>query len=395
MKAELINFELWHTYDDEYNSDKIHQYKVKLALRDIETAIKEKKVDTIVGLMLIDGFLYSNNEKFYDALKEIEYEARKLGIKNFFLLPGMCSSISYQTDINSRGLSYKVIPNYDASAQQMFLSYKNKKLYNWNSEAKKFLFLGGVPSRANRVGLLSRYYDAGLLSNAEWSFFPPWTDDDKKWCREYLKKYSDTDYNTFIQNCSRSIDDRYDQSKDYSRLTGKQFKDSDLLKLPWLQDPSYIDSSVYHKTCLSIVSKFEYDNADHHRFLGEKTWRAVINKHPFIIADNSHSDRFDYMKSINLRTFDNFTVNNYGYIQDEETRLSAIVESTNMFMTLIHDNKHIINNDIEHNYGIFLQIVDQNNQTISWIQNMLGVDSLSINHWLGAKGYECFIRVPE
>jgi hypothetical protein len=395
MKAELINFELWHTYDNNYNQDKIYQYKIKLALDDIEEAIDKKQIDTVVGLMLIDGFLYSNNKKFFDALEEIEYKARALGIKNFFLLPGMCSSISYQQDIDNWGLSYRLIADYDMSAEQLNISYNGKQNNVWNPVSKKFLFLGGVPSRANRIGLLSRYYDNNMLLNAEWSFFPPWTEEDKIWCRKYLKKYSDEEYHTFINTCSKQIDDRYEQSKNYSRVNGKDFADLKLLESPWLQDPSYIDPEIYRKTSLSIVSKFEYEDADSHLFLGEKTWRAIINKHPFIIADNIASERFDYMKKIGLDIFEKFTVPNYGYIEEEEERLDAIVESTNIFINSIDKNSSIIKSAVQNNFNVLLQVLEQNKNIKNWLRQRLNVDTNSIDKWLAAKDYRSFIRIPK
>ena len=395
MKAELINFELWHTYDSIYDAEKICQRKVELALADISSAIQTKNIDTVVGLLLLDGFLFSNNKYFYSALVQIEQGARALGIKNLYLLPGACPLGTYQEEINNRGMTYKIIPDYDVAAQQMFISYQGKDTYKWNANTGKFLFLGGVPDRANRIGLLSRYYDAGMLANAEWSFFPPWTDADKQWCRNYLRKYSDREYDEFIKFCSRAVDSKYEESKNYSRLTGKALVDAGVLYTSWIQDPSYIDPQIYRNTSLSILSKYEYSDANSHKYLGEKTWRAVINNHPFIVADNKPGERFDYMKSLGLETFDKFVVEQYGYIFDEETRLDAVVESTKIFMDAILTHCDEINDLIENNRKMFLSVIERNFKIQQWVKDALGVDSVSMNKWFNSKDYETFIRVPQ
>ena len=137
MKTALINFELWHTTDVVSSEDKINHHRVSLVLQDIKTAIAKNNVDTIVGLLLIDGFLYSS--EFYTALATIEKEAKKIGIKNFYLLPGMCGLGKYQSEIDKHNLSYKVLTGYDFSAKQMWLSYKNTPERQWNPDTNKFL----------------------------------------------------------------------------------------------------------------------------------------------------------------------------------------------------------------------------------------------------------------
>jgi hypothetical protein len=393
MKAELINFELWFSYDETHDQDKIDRLTIELALKDIQDAVNNKKIDCVVGLLLVDGFLYKNNEEFYSVLKKIYDESIKLGIKKFYLIPGICGN--YQNELDVRNLYYEII-NWDFSIGQLYQSYKDKmdRLHSWNPAADKFLFLGGVPSRPYRIGLLSKYYDANLLDRSQWSFFPPWTCADKLWCRQHLSHYSNLEYEQFLKYCDRAVDDKYIVSKDYSRVSGKEIADRNLLDSPWLNDCAWIDADVFHHTSVSIISEGScYPPATDFKFLTEKIWRAIINNHPFIIAD--HPDRFTFMKHLGLRTFENYLQNpNYAYIEDEETRLDTVVVNTLFFLNNVTDHVEQINIDIAHNRTIMFDIINCNHKIIEWLTTELNVEKSSIDRWLLTKDFKTYIRIP-
>ena len=394
MKAELVNFELWFTYDEEHDQDKLDRLNIELVIADIKSAVESKNVDCIIGLLLVDGFLYKDNDRFYAILKRIHQEGTDLGIKKFYLMPGMCSD--YQTNLDQRSLAYEIL-DWDFPVNQMYQSYKDKLhlVHNWNPLANKFLFLGGVPSRPNRIGLMSKYYDSGLLNKAEWSFFPPWTIDDQEWCRAHLGHYTDEQYAEFLKYCDRAVDDKYAVSKDYSRVSGKEMADKNLLDSPWLNDCGWIDPSVFHDTSVSIISEGScYPPATDFEFLTEKIWRAVINNHPFIVAD--HPDRFTFMKHRGLRTFENYLQNpEYAYIENEENRLDAVVENTRYFLNNVIDCVEQINIDINHNRAAMFDILNRNKQMLEWLKAELDVDQLSINKWLLTKDFKTYIRIPK
>jgi hypothetical protein len=394
MKAELVNFELWFTYDEEHDQDKLDRLNIELVVADIKEAIAIKNVDCIIGLLLVDGFLYKDNDRFYSILEKIYQQGTQLGIKKFYLMPGMCSD--YQDQLDSRGLKYKIL-TWDFPVNQMYQSYKDKLhlLHDWNPTADKFLFLGGVPSRPNRVGLMSKYYDSGLLERAEWSFFPPWTADDQQWCREHLKDYTDEQYDKFLEYCNRAVDDKYAVSKDYSRVSGKEMADRNLLDSPWMNDCGWIDPNIFHSTSVSIISEGScYPPATDFEFLTEKIWRAVINNHPFIVAD--HPDRFAFMKHRGLRTFEQYLHNpDYAYIKDEQIRLDSVVANTRYFLNNIADHVEKINTDINHNRTVMFDILNRDQKMIEWLKVELTVDQTSIDRWLLTKDFKTYIRIPK
>lgn len=394
MKAELVNFELWFTYDEEHDQDKLDQLNIDLVIADIKEAIATKNVDCIIGLLLVDGFLYKDNDRFYSILKKIYQEGTQLGIKKFYLMPGMCSD--YQTELDQRSLHYEIL-NWNFPVNQMYQSYKDKldQVPNWNPDADKFLFLGGVPSRPNRIGLMSKYYDTELLNRGKWSFFPPWTEEDQEWCRNHLSHYTTDQYNAFLQYCDRAVDEKYAVSKDYSRVSGKEMADRDLLDSPWLNDCGWIDPNVYRTTSVSIISEGScYPPAVDFEFLTEKIWRAVINNHPFIVAD--HPDRFTFMKQVGLRTFEEYMkVPNYATLLDEDTRLNTVVTNTQYFLDNVSKHKDQIFEDIKHNRNIMFDILKKDNKLVSWMRTELAVTADSIEKWLMAKDFKTYIRIPK
>ena len=394
MKAELINFELWFSYDDNHDQEKIDRLNFELVIQDIKEAVKNKKIDCVIGLLLVDGFLYKNHEGFYSILDKIYKESVKLGIKKFYIIPGICGN--YQHELDKRSLNYEII-HWDFSVGQLYESYKDRmnNVHKWNPNADKFLFLTGVPSRPNRIGLLSRYYDSNMLSRSVWSFFPPWIDEDKTWCRNHLSYYSDLEYAEFLKNCKQSVDSKYEQSKDYSRVSGKEFADKNLLDSPWMNDCAWIDPLIFKNTSLSIISEGScYLPATDFKFLTEKLWRAVVNNHPFIVAD--HPDRFKFMKEIGLKTFNEYLlIPDYALIENENQRLNAVVKNTEYFLDNISKYKTQINMDIQHNKQIMFNIVNKNFKMIEWLQSTLNVDLDSVENYLRSKDFKPFIRIPQ
>lgn len=394
MKAELVNFELWFTYDEEHNQDKLDRLNIELVVADIKEAIAIKNVDCIIGLLLVDGFLYRDNQRFYSILKKIQEEAFSLGIVKLYLMPGICAD--YQDKLDQQSLKYEIL-EWDFSVNQLYQSYKEKldQVPEWNSSADKFLFLGGVPSRPNRIGLMSKYYDSKLLDRGEWSFFPPWTKDDQQWCREHLSHYTTDQYNAFLQYCDRAVDEKYVGSKDYSRVSGKEIADRDLLDSPWLNDCGWMDPEIYRNTSVSIISEGScYPPAVDFKFLTEKIWRAVINNHPFIVAD--HPDRFTFMKTVGLKTFEEYLeVRDYAVIPDEADRLNTVVSNTTYFLNNVSKHKEQIINDIEHNKKIMFSILERDNKLIEWLRHDLSVSKSSIEKWLMAKDFKTYIRIPK
>jgi hypothetical protein len=340
----------------------------------------------IFGLLLCEGFLYRNNDEYYDLLSRVEAYAKSQGIEKLYLIAGICEQ--YQQELDKRNLDYKII-FWDYSVGCVWESYKNKldQLPNWNPEAGKFLFLTGVPSRPNRIGLLSKYWDSGLLSKSEWSFFPPWTDEDKIWCREHLSRYDDATYDKFISYCDRTIDNKYLQAKDYSRINGKDWNDSNIKETEFIKDPNWIDPRVFSATSLSIISEGHcYPPANDDKFLTEKTWRAVVNRHPIIMADSI--SRYNYVIERGLRVVNKYDTDNYDSMMD------SVVNTTEYFLNSINQNLQKIKKDVNHNFLRFIQIVEENEMFLNVLKTQYYISEEDINQWFRQKSFTHLFRIP-
>lgn len=357
MNKKCINFELFYVAGSD-DRKVIENKKVEL----IEQEINLTTSDQIIGLLLNDGLLYSKDDWFLTSLEKIYNHAlqKKKKIK---LLVGMCAdSASY---LKSHGIDIEV-EFFNFSHWMVAKSYEARvSAKRWNNASNRFLFLGGVPSRNNRIVLLSKLHEAGLLSHCDWSFFPPWTDDDKKWCRNSLSHYSDLQYNNFIDFVDRRIDDVYWKSKEYSKLNGSELKQRNIYETQYLNDVGYIDPGIYEKTLFSLVSEGNaFPPADNFSFLTEKIWRSVANKHPFILV--GYPEQYLYAKRIGLKTFENFfDFPNFYLIDDELERLDKIVHNTKNFLKDYSMFVSDIQKDVDHNYKLFNEIYKKSKKQVS------------------------------
>jgi hypothetical protein len=391
--SDLINFELWFTYSGITDQKKIYELTVQLAIEDIKLSIQKYNTNCIVGMLLVDGFLYKDNEDFYLALEQIYNEATKLGIAKFFLIVGMCAD--YQRKLNERNLNYEII-DWNFPVNQLYYSYENRfnEILPWNPKSEKFLFLGGVPSRKNRIGLLSNFYDAKLMNKSVWSFFPPWEQSDIVWCRDYLSKYNDEEYSNFLNSCSNNLDEKYSSSKNYSRVDGKTLVDDNLLDSPWLNDCGYLNPLYFNNTAISVLTAGScYAPATDYKFLTEETWRAILNNHPFILAD--HPDRFTYMKSLGLDTFEQYFLYPDYWKEDEEKRLEQVVANVKYFIDTCRLREEDIKKSIAHNLEVFKNIKNNNFKTINYLKDSFNLRNDSIKQYLEVVDFKTFIRVPD
>jgi hypothetical protein len=355
-RGKIINFEMLHI-DEGTRYDAIISELIKA---------KEEGFTTVFGLLLMDGFLYRNAETYPVDIEVI-------------LIPGMCEG--------QAGIPF----NY--THRMVYNSFRDVPLPMWNPDSSKFLFLGGVPSRVNRINLLSKFYDTGLLSKSIWSFFPPWTEEDKVWCRNSLKHYSDDQYEAFLDICSQSVDNRYELAKNYSKVSPEGWEDQQMGETDWVKDIAWVHPSIFSHTVLSVISEGNaYPPATNFRFLTEKTWRAIFMEHPFVFA--GYPEQFDYAKSLDLRTFEDYMlIKDYAYIEDENARMEAVVANTKYFLEHFKKNKSAIRADVQHNYEIAISIGEAQDDFFRVLNTEYNIPAGIINHWFNQPGFSHLVKV--
>ena len=382
-RAKIINFELLCLNKNDYTEQDLSNETLTRILDQLRSTDGH---DTLIGLLLLDGFTYKNNDLFLANMRIIQEEAKKLGYIKIILIAGMCEDFNHV--LKAHGIDVEIW-FFDFWQNIIYESYKDRlgSLKPWNTSSEQFLFLGGVPSRTNRIVLLSKFYDAGIINDHVWSFFPPWVNNDKEWCRQALPNYSDKQYEQFLKDCTNSVDNMYNEAKDYSKLQGTQLFNSEIYTHPWIQDPSYIDPTVFNNTMFSVVSEGNaYPPANDFKFLTEKTWRAVINCHPFIIA--GYTEQTEYARQRGLRTFNQyFAITDYDTISDEHARLDAVVTNTKYFLENFKDNAKSIQDDIDHNYNLFFKVTDAHKNMFNTLKNEYQVSEQEIVKWFNNKSF--------
>ena len=377
-KGKIINFE-WLCDYNRWNPDDFDSIAIALIKRDIDLAVADN-CTVIIGVYLLDGFLYQSHRhaKFVRLLNEINDYSKPLGIEKIIIVSG-------------QGEFIDPIP-----FESYFIDYNTRMIYNSypiNPETvsgDKFLFLTGMPNRPNRIGLLSKFYDADLLKHSKWSFFSPWTDIDKQWCRQHLSHYSDDEYNTFLKDCDRSFDNKFETAKlYYGTNNNADIQAHDMAQTEWCKSPAYVDSTVFNNTWFSIISEGPNYWGNENRFVTEKLWRAILHKHPFIFA--GHPDQYNYIKYLGFKTFEDYLlIPDYGNIADENERLNAVVANTEYWIK----NKHLydMQEDVEHNYRILLNEINDKNQLLNKFKLEYNISDDEIDFYFNGKGYDRIIR---
>lgn len=313
----------------------------------------------ILGLMLADGFIHENPGSIVEKISnEVDLT----------IVAGLASG----------NTEYKKVVDFNFNLHTTYNSYKSRPTKNWNPSSSKFLFLGGVPSRPNRIGLLNKFRKYGLLEKCEWSFFPPWTVDQEEWCKCHLKE----DYFEVLK-LSRKIDSVYESSKHYGTNPSKN---------EWTRDTAWIDPLIFNNTLLSIVSEGISDSDLSSDYLTEKTYRVFVQRHPFLHASNPNM--FKYIKHLGFKTFEEYMkIRDYAYLSNENERLEAIVENTEYFLKNFKSNQTQIEQDINFNYDRFFTLAKENIVILNSIMKNFNIEKTDIDKWFNQKGFSHLVRV--
>jgi len=374
-KAKIINFEF--SYDDfvvnqgEANDKAFDQISPKII------QASREGYDTVIGLFLVLGLLYQNNPSFFQLLEKIQLLSRDLGIKKIILITGRTEQFKLPTH-----LDYEII-HYPFEQNFVYQSYKEHidKLHPWNIHATKFLFPTGIPARTNRLYLIKHFYETNFLKNAEWSFFKPWDSGDRQWCREFMDDYSDDEYQQFFATCERTIDSKYIKCK-----LNASSNDSSITEFE--RDPSWFDPDIFSNTLFSLITESvreEESNLDT-RFLTEKTWRTIVNRHPFIFS--STPEMYNYLKSQGFKTFEEYMlIKDYGNIVNEIERLDAIVKNVEYFLNNATLFETQIKADIEYNYELFFKKIEENYKLLSLFNTQYNISKEELNFWFEQKSW--------
>lgn len=392
-KGKIINIE--YSPDNAY--DYTYEYFMKAKLVWLIDEMKQAAADgytKLVAVMLIDGLLLPTNDIMQEESKVLKEESRKLGIDTIVLVSG-------------HGGTYFPVPLYfdkvlatDYTLRFTYNSYKDaleKDALPKYKPTGRFLFLGGVPSRLNRIGLAHQFYKEGLLTDktSTWTFFRPWNPSEDNDCRQYLSHISDEEYQEFLTYANRRVDDVYEYSKHFFSSDSVDSFWHDIVDHEWAKKPGYLDSSIFEDTSLSIISEGPnyWDHSHNNDFVTEKFWRAVFHRHPFLFA--GEIGQYLYMKKLGFKSFEEYLpYPDYGILPNEQDRLNALVENTKFWLENEDRLAKEIEKDVEYNFNLAMQHAQEQKEFIENLQKEYDLSPEDIDFYFNQTGYQNVIIKP-
>lgn len=341
---DLEYIQLINNYSESDIQD-IANRTITAQLERLASAPDEKRKNTLVlGTILweVVDLQKNNSLKF---LEVVEHKVKTLGAKFHLVV-----SRDYKSQLNNSVCNITFIDFFALRTYQCCINDSQEISSTWNSSNAKFLFLMGKYHKLNRIGLLYKLYENDLLDDTrcQWSSYHDIElDETLKFipCSSLEQKIS---ISKFLKHIFRNPDEAKVciQNSISSHYGGFPF-----------------DVNLYKTTNLSLISETAFDSTI---TITEKTYRAIINQHPFVIAGAP-----GILKEIQHRgfyTFDEYmTVKNYDSIASKYRRLDAIVENVKNFNPLGNDIE-AINKMVEHNAAHFDNLVKEDSSSL---QNML------------------------
>ena len=252
----------------------------------------------------------------------------------------------YDSDIKTINVNDKIYIEFFAlkHARNANNNPAFKAVTHWSPNNNKFLFLTGVPDRINRVRLLYKLKNAGVLDCCKWSLFPTIEDDfEMARIHQYLPELSISELENFlIEHANNPDNTPMDLGGVGNTLYGGRFLNND--------GTSY-DPAFYSGTDFSLISETYFRDTEQ-PWVTEKTWKAILNCHPFIIAGDTNSSC--YIHRYGFVSFEKYLpFPNYDIISDTEHRLDSIVENVKYWLSNITNHKDDIEKRVVHNKNRF------------------------------------------
>lgn len=275
----------------------------------------------------VDNYFIPAINKLMDecSIREFNYVFNRVG-----------SNYAYKNANNILFVEYFAMQTY-----RLLLEKNDPHPHNntWNSTTDKGLFLVGKTNKMNRLPILYYLYKSDMLNKFEWSLSI------NEGVINSIKKSNILDIDNleltnFLEKCGKNSPD---QAPIKLSINIDGDVDHDYSGFPF-------DSHLYKNSSFSLISETEFNDSGP-IFVTEKTWRAIVNKHPFIMAGTVNI--LSYLKSVGFRTFEKYLpIENYDSIANNKDRIDAICSN------LAYDFKDQIdqiNEDVEYNYQHFIK----------------------------------------
>lgn len=212
----------------------------------------------------------------------------------------------------------------------------------WNFNSSKALILTGKPHRINRIGFLLECEKRGILNDHIYSLFKPSQNYIKTETIKIIAKLSKWHFDDFFK--------KYENNPDNANIRNSDF-DMHYSGFPFSKD-------LFEDTLLSVILETNLHNInDNNPDFSEKTYKTIINKHPFIMWNMPNSLWF--LKQYGFYTFEEyFKHTNYDEITNLYQKNIIIADNLEYFLKNYHSFIDEINEKVEHNYNLMFKIHD-------------------------------------
>ena len=244
---------------------------------------------------------------------------------------GRFKLILEKTYLNHENISAHHIHWWALSVDYHAKQNKNT-IHDWNSDSSKFLFLTGKPYKTQRIRLLWKLSEAGLLERAKWSLFRS-DNIANDMLQKYVPELSDSELTDFLS--------KYESNPDGTIC--------DDVTVPI--NSRWVGHTLYDDIVLSLISCYDYEDARNPMILCEKIWKPIYYNQPFILAGPVGT--LKRLKNLGYKTFENYLKHpEYDEETDHEKRLDLIVKNVEGFLNDVKLHALDIAIDIRHNSNL-------------------------------------------
>lgn len=321
---------------------KIYSFDIGLTLESLRSEIQNLPRDNKIILFSLNESLdwndwYHNNLKLkIDLLNEFNF-------KNKYFIVNDTWNYKNKIDIEVIKINFFAIKTVYESLD------KGQDTNNkWNSSIDKSLFLLGKLNSINRIGLFMKIKEENLLKDINYSLKVPKS---ISILNQLTEIYNNLIHQNICKPTNKSITEFLSENK--NDLDDINFVNNE--EGFWYVGFPY-DKNIYSNSTLSIVSETNHqlDKKTDEPWFTEKTYRPIINKHPFIMINSPKS--LNHLKNYGFNTFEeyfkNSNYNDYEYLDG----LRFIIENIKDYKHTFSKNINDINKKIEENYLILIQL---------------------------------------
>ena len=232
----------------------------------------------------------------------------------------------------------------------------NKK---WNYNSNLGLFIPGKLYKKHRIGVLYYLYKENLLDKCLYSAYLDIDSEILKNIILDIDSNCNIDFNDFFTKCNKKLDiisNNIDEKNNFLHYWGFPY-----------------DVSIYEDTLISLIS--ETNNVDNIVFLTEKTFRPIVNKHPFLMIGPYNSNK--KLNDLGFKTFEKYMYYTNYDINSNNSKIIEVCKNFEYFLNNSYKYRNEINDDIEYNFQMFKSFCENEIKKINNFTNN-SIDPLKI-----------------